>query len=725
MTVSDCLTITLDESGVAILTMDVVERPMNLVTPGLQDALARAIDTVTSDPSIKGAIITSAKADFLAGGDLRAILDRMALGLSARELFDISRKFGELLRKLETCGKPFVAAINGIALGGGFELALACHHRVVADLPKLVVGLPEVTVGLMPGAGATQRLPRMLGAAAAVPILLQGKTFKPADALQAGLVDEVAAPEDLLKAARNWILAGGNPVQPWDRKGYVPPGGAALGDPDLGQLYSTTATAIARDTQHNRPAPIAILTAVARGLPLPFDAGMRVETRQFVLVFRDPTARNIIRTQFFNKAAADNLARRPVGPAPRTFERIGIVGAGLMGSGIALVSSLAGLQVTLLDSSAEIAAKGKSRAAAAAEKLVSRGAVSRESADAALQRIGTTGEYNGLAGCELIIEAVFENREVKLDVLKKAHAAAGDNAIYASNTSTIPITTLASTIGRADRFLGMHFFSPVERMALVEVIRGKQTSDTTLAHALDFVKRIRKTPIVVNDSRGFFTSRLFSPYLAEALAMVAEGVNPALIENGARQAGFPIGPLANVDITTLELAYAAANQTRRDLGDAWVPQPSYPVQKMFVEVLDRKGKRYGKGFYDYPADAPKRLWPGISDVYPRKPVQPSVEEVGQRLLFRQALEAVRCLEEGVITDVVDGDVGSTLGIGFPAHTGGVFTLIDSVGVARFVEICDRFADAYGERWRPTKGLRDRAVANESFYPQGAATSSAG
>jgi 3-hydroxyacyl-CoA dehydrogenase/enoyl-CoA hydratase/3-hydroxybutyryl-CoA epimerase len=587
---------------------------------------------------------------------------------------------------------------------------------VVADVPKLIVGLPEVTVGLMPGAGATQRLPRMLGASAAVPILLQGKTFKPADALKAGLVDEIASPEDLLNVARNWIVTVGNPVQPWDRKGYVPPGGAALGDPELGQFYSTTATAIGRDTQHNRPAPIAILTAVARGLPLPFEAGMRVETRQFVRVFRDPVARNIIRTQFFNKAAADNLARRPAGIAPRTFESIGIVGAGLMGSGIALVGALAGLQVTLLDSSAEVAAKGKSRAAAAAEKLVSRGTVSRESAEVALQRIRAMEGYDGLAGCQLIIEAVFEDRQVKLDVLKKAHAAGGDDAIYASNTSTIPITTLAGAIGRADHFLGMHFFSPVERMGLVEVIRAKGTSDATLAHALDFVKRIRKTPIVVNDSRGFFTSRLFSPYLAESLAMIAEGVDPALIENGARQAGFPVGPLANVDVTTIELAYAAANQTRRDLGDAWVPQPSYPVQKMFVEVLDRKGKRYGKGFYDYPADGPKRLWPGLAEVYPRKPVQPSTEEVKQRLLFRQSLEAVRCLEEGVITDVVDGDVGSTLGIGFPAHTGGVFTLIDTVGVARFVEICDRFADEYGERWRPTKGLRHRAAANESFYP---------
>jgi 3-hydroxyacyl-CoA dehydrogenase / enoyl-CoA hydratase / 3-hydroxybutyryl-CoA epimerase len=712
---SDCLTTTIDDSGVAVLTIDVTGKPMNLITPDLQAALAAAIDTVANDPSIKGAVVTSGKADFMAGGDLRAILDRMELGLSTQELFDISRRFGELLRKLETCGKPFVAAINGIALGGGFELALACHHRVVADVPKLVVGLPEVTIGLMPGAGGTQRLPRMLGAAAAVPILLQGKTFTPAAALEVGLVDQVAAPEDLLKLARDWILTAGNPLKPWDKKGFVPPGGAAPGDPELGQLYSINATAIARDTQHNRPAPIAILTAVARGLPLPFEKGMRGETRQFVKLFLDSTARNIIRTQFFNKAAADNLARRPQGPAPRTYERIGIIGAGQMGSGIALVCSLAGLQVTLLDSSADTAAKGKSRAAAAVDKLVARGKVSKESAATALQRISTAEDYSALMGCELIIEAVFEDRQVKLDVLKKARAAAGDTAIYATNTSTIPITSLGQALGGAARFLGMHFFSPVERMGLVEVIRGKETSETTLAHALDLVKRIRKTPILVNDSRGFFTSRLFSPYLAEGIAMVAEGVAPALIENGARQAGLPVGPLANIDVTTLELAYAAANQAKRDLGDAWVPQPSYPVLKKFVEELDRKGKRYGKGFYDYPADGPKHLWAGLADVYPRKTVQPSIEEVKQRLLFRQSLEAVRCLEEGVITDVVDGDVGSTLGIGFPAHTGGVFTLIDTVGAARFAATCERFADACGERWRPTDGLRARAAANERFY----------
>lgn len=710
------LTFSLDDAGIVTLTIDVADKPMNVVTPGLRTDLAAAIDRIVTDAAVKGVIVTSAKADFMAGGDLKAMLERFDLNLSGPELYELSRPFGDLLRRLETCGKPVVAAINGLALGGGFELALACHGRVVADLPKLLLGLPEATLGLMPGAGGTQRVARMLGAAKALPLLLEGRTMSPAQALELKLIDKLVPPAELLAAARAWILEGGRAQQPWDGKDFAVPGGSKLGDRTLGPLYNQTITGIARDTQRNRPAPIAIVTAVARGLPLPMDAALRVERRQFVNLLQSKVTRNIIRTLFVNKGEAEKLVRRPSGPAAQDYAKVGIIGAGLMGAGIAQVAAIAGLDVVLLDASPDGAAKGKERIVATFDKLVGRGKMRRDAADIALARIVTGSDYALLDGCQLVIEAVFENREVKTQVLKAAWDVLGDSALYASNTSTIPITSLAPAVGAPDRVIGLHFFSPVDRMALVEVVRAEATSDTTLAHALDFVKRIRKTPIVVKDSRGFFTSRVFSTYLAEGMGMLAEGVNPALIENAARQAGLPVGPLTLVDEVTIELSFSAAEQTRRDLGGAWVPSPAYPVQKRFVEELGRKGRRFGKGFYDYPSDGPKRLWPGLAEIYPLKPVQPGVEEVKQRLLYIQALEAVRCLDQGVVGDVGEADVGTVLGIGFPNYTGGVFSLIDTVGVARFVEVCDRFADAYGERWRPTASLRDRAATGQPFYP---------
>jgi 3-hydroxyacyl-CoA dehydrogenase/enoyl-CoA hydratase/3-hydroxybutyryl-CoA epimerase len=703
--------------GIATLVLDVADKPMNVITPELRTALGEAVDQISKDAVIKGVIITSGKADFMAGGDLKAMLRRFDQHLSGPELYEQSRQFGDLLRRLETCGKPVVAAIKGLALGGGFELALACHYRVVADLPKILVGLPEATLGLMPGAGGTQRVTRMLGVAAALPILLEGKTFSPVKALEAKLVDAVVPENNLLEVARAWITNVGDPVQRWDKKDYKVPGGSTLGAAPLGPLYNVMATGLARDTQRNRPAPIAIVTAVARGIPLPIDAGLRVERREFVKLLMNPVTRNLIRTQFVSKGEAEKLARRPQGVPVKDYTKIGVLGAGLMGSGIAQVAALSGIDVVLLDASQDNAENGRARLAATFDKLIGRGKMDKHKAEAALARITATADYGLLAGAQLVIEAVFEDRDVKTNVLKTAHAVLGDDVIYASNTSTIPVTGLAAAVNRADRFIGMHFFSPVDRMALVEVVKGKKTSEKTMAHALDFVKRIRKTPIVVNDSRGFFTSRVFSSYLSEAMGMLAEGIDPALVENGAKLAGFPVGPLTLIDEVTIELGFSAANQARRDLGEAWVQPPGYPVQKIFCETLDRKGRRYGKGFYDYPENAPKKLWKGLAEVFLRKAVQPSIEEVKQRLLYIQALEATRCLDQGVIESVAEGDVGSTLGIGYPAWTGGVFSLIDTVGLAKFVEICERFAHAYGERWRPSEALKAQAAAGASMYPK--------
>lgn len=714
--VKNSLTMTV-EDGIATLIIDIPGKPMNVVTPDLRRELSDAIGRLRAETAIKGAIVTSGKNDFMAGGDLKVMLERFERQLSAHDLYENSRLFGDILRHLETCGKPVAAAINGLALGGGFELALSCHYRVLADLPKIVVGLPEATLGLMPGAGGTQRLTRMLGAAAAIPLLLEGRALAPAEALAARMVDAVVPAEQLLDAAKKWLAGNPEPIQRWEKQGHVVPGGTTLGTAPLGPLYNVAATGIARDTQRNRPAPIAILTAVARGLPMPIDAGLRIERCEFVKLLMNPVTRNIIRTQFVSKGEAEKLARRPVGMVQREYKKIGVLGAGLMGSGIAQIAALAGIDVALIDSSQESAEKGLGRIGATFEKLVGRGKMTAEKAAAALARIQATCEYERLAGSGLIIEAVFENRAVKTQVLSAAHRVLGDEAIYASNTSTIPITSLAGSVGRPDRVIGMHFFSPVDRMALVEVVKGRDTGAETLAHALDFVKQVRKTPIVVNDSRGFFTSRVFSTYLSEAMGMLAEGVDPALIENGARQAGFPIGPLTLIDEVTIELGFAAANQARADLGDAWIEPPGYPVQKLFVEELDRKGRRYGKGFYEYPAGSPKRLWPGLAKVYPRKRHQPSLEEVKQRLLCIQALEATRCLEQGVLESVAEGDLGSTLGIGYPVYTGGVFSLIDTMGLAKFVETCRRFAACYGKRWTPSDSLVARAAAGDPFYPK--------
>jgi 3-hydroxyacyl-CoA dehydrogenase/enoyl-CoA hydratase/3-hydroxybutyryl-CoA epimerase len=616
---------------------------------------------------------------------------------------------------LETCGKPVVAAINGTALGGGFELCLACHHRIMADTPRLVVGLPEVSVGLIPGGGGTQRLPRLLGVARALPLLLQGKLLTPAEALEFGLVGRVVPASELVETACAWIATQGDAQQPWDRKGYTVPGGSSMSDPKLAALYSQTTASLARETQRNYPAPMAILRAVAHGVALPIAAGLRTEAREFTLLFASPVPRNIVRTLFINKSAAEKLARRPAKVARAEHRKIGVLGAGMMGTGIARVSAAAGLEVVLLDSTLELATASVQRLQTSLARQVAQKRMTVERVEETLRRIHPTADYSDLEDCSLIIEAVFEDRDVKTQAYAKADAVV-PGAIVASNTSTIPITSMAHAIRHPDRFIGLHFFSPVDRMALVEVIRGESTSDQTLAHALDFVRRIRKVPIIVKDARGFFTSRVFGQYLIEGMTMLAEGVAPALIENAARQAGMPVGPLTLMDEVTLVPGLQAAEQEARDLGDQWRPNGAYAVQRKFVYELDRKGRRFGKGFYEYSADGTKRLWRGLSEVYPPLTQQPDVDEVRRRLLYVQSLEAVKCLEEGIVSDVGEADVGAVLGFGFPSYTGGVFSLVDSVGLSRFATECVALAERYGERFRPSDSLLARARAGRAFYP---------
>jgi len=705
-----------DGDGIALLAIDVADRPMNVLTPGFQADLAECIDKVAGDAGIRGAVIASAKSSFMAGADIKDMVGAFARGMTAAQASEFSFVLSKLFRRMETCGKPLAAAINGVALGGGFELALACHYRVIEDGPKAGVGLPEVTIGLLPGAGGTQRVPRLIGIPEALRLITEGRQLAPADALKKGLVHEVAPAAEIVARARQWILKGAEGIQPWDRKGFRIPGGAGQTSPAAAQAFMVGTALTARTTMRNYPAPLAILSCVYEGTQVPIDQALRIESKYFGQLLAGPVARNLMRTMFVNKGLADKLARRPAAPPRSQVRRLGILGAGMMGAGVAYVSARAGMDVVLMDSTLELAEKGKDYSRQLLARDVSRGKRSQADADAVLARIKPTVSYGDLAGADLVIEAVFESRDIKADVTAKAEAVIPRNAVFASNTSTLPITGLAQASKRPPQFIGIHFFSPVDKMPLVEIILGKKTSEDTLARALDYVGQLRKTPIVVNDSRGFYTSRCFGTFVHEGMAMLAEGVNPALIENAAKMAGMPVGPLAVADEVTIDLQWKVIRQTEADLGRKFVRPVAYDVVRKFVEELNRPGRRFGGGFYDYPQDAKKHLWPGLAAVFPRAVQQPSADEVMKRILYIQALETTRCMEEGVVTTAAEADLGSILGWGFPAWSGGTLSYIDTIGIRNFVAECDRLAKRYGKRFKPSKWLRERAERNEPFHP---------
>jgi len=702
--------------GIALLLLDVAGRPMNVLTPGFQSDLAECVERIAGDAGIRGAVIASAKSSFMAGADIKDMVGAFERGTRAAQASEFSFALSKLFRRLETCGKPVAAAINGVALGGGFELALACHYRVIEDGPKAGVGLPEVTIGLLPGAGGTQRVPRLIGIPEALRLITEGRQLAPADALKKGLVHEVAPVAEIVERARQWILKGGEGVQPWDKKGFRIPGGAGQTSPAAAQAFMVGTALTARTTMRNYPAPAAILSCVYEGTQVPIDQGLRLESKYFGKLLAGPVARNLMRTMFVNKGLADKLARRPAGPPKSQVRRLGVLGAGMMGAGVAYVSARAGIDVVLLDSSMELAQKGKDYSRQLLAKDVSRGKRSQADADVILARIKPTTSYDDLAGADLVIEAVFENRDIKADVTRKAEAVIPKNAVFASNTSTLPISGLAQASKRPAQFIGIHFFSPVDKMPLVEIILGKKTSEDTLARALDYVGQLRKTPIVVNDSRGFYTSRCFGTFVYEGMAMLAEGVSPALIENAAKMAGMPVGPLAVADEVTIDLQWKVIKQTEADLGRKFVKPVAYDVVQKFVEELKRPGRRFGGGFYDYPQDARKHLWAGLADVYPRAAQQPAADEVIKRIMYIQALETTRCMEEGVVTTAAEADLGSILGWGFPAWTGGTLSYVDTVGIRNFVAECDRLAKRYGKRFKPSKWLRERAERGEAFHP---------
>lgn len=707
-----------DADGIATLTLDVAGKPMNVLEPVFNAELATAVEAAVADPAVKGLIITSGKAAFVAGADIKELVEAYDRGITPAEAATWSQALNRLYRRIETCGKPVAAAINGLALGGGLEMALACHYRVLADDPKAVVGLPEVKIGLLPGAGGTQRVPRLIGVMAAAKLMTDGNPIPPAEAKKLGLVHELAPAAEVVARARAWLLGSPDPVAPWDKKGFRIPGGGNSLSPAVTQTMMGGTALLAKMTLRNYPAPQEILAALYEGCALPIDKALLVESKHFGRLLAGPVARNLMRTMFVNKGLVDKLSRRPVDVPKWQVKKLGILGAGMMGAGIAHVSALAGMDIVLIDSTQAAADKGKAYSAKLLQKEVDRGRRKEESRDAVLARITPTTDYALLKGCELVIEAVFEDRAIKADVTAKTEAVLGRDAVFASNTSTLPITGLAKASKRPANFIGIHFFSPVEKMPLVEIIKGKRTSTATVARALDYVGQLRKTPIVVNDSRGFFTSRVFGTYCAEGARMLEEGITPALIENAGRMAGMPVGPLAVTDEVSIELSYKVMKQTAADLGDKHEPSTAWPVVRHFVEDLQRLGRKSGGGFYDYPADgSPKRLWAGLAQEYPPAAEQPPVAELRQRLLHIQALETARCVEEGVLDSAMEGDLGSILGIGFPAWAGGALSYIDTVGIAQFVKDCELLAKRHGKRFKPSKWLKDKAARGEGFYPK--------
>ncbi len=723
----ETLTVDIDSDGIALVTIDLPDQSMNVWNEGLMADFPKFVDELIANDDIKGAVITSGKkSGFLAGADLNMLGSSKAETM--KEAFEQAWGLNSVLRKMETGGnsakdllkgkahaKPVACALNGLALGGGLELALACHYRVCADNPKLQLGLPEVQVGLLPGGGGTQRLPRLAGLQAAGMAIMMGQPMNPQAALAQKIVDEVVPAEDVVAKAKEWVKANPKASAPWDKKGWKFPGGAGSMDPRAVPLYLGSSALALKQSKGNYEAVKAILSCLYEGSMLPIDTALKVESKYFTKLLSGPQSKNMIRTLFVNKQAADKGAMRPEGVPATDLKTVGVLGAGLMGSGITHVTAKGGMNVIVLDRNMEEAQKAIDYSQKIVDKGVKRGKMTQEKADAFMARITPTDNYDDLKDVDLIIEAVFERPDVKADVIKKTEAVIGKDIVFASNTSTLPITGLAKNSERPDQFIGMHFFSPVEKMPLLEIIPGAETGDKALAVALDYNARIRKTPIVVKDVRGFYTNRVFPPYANEATMMVAEGVNPALIENAAVSMGMPIGPLAIVDETTLQLGYDIMTSTKEEMGDAYVPSGTEELMELMVKKIDRRGRRFGGGFYEYSDDGSKKLWPGLKEHFPLAENQPTVEEVKQRLMYIQLIATAQCFDEGVVSDPQSADLGAIFGWGFAPWTGGPMSHIDTIGVDNFVRIADNMAQKYGERFKPPMSFRAKADAGESFY----------
>jgi 3-hydroxyacyl-CoA dehydrogenase / enoyl-CoA hydratase / 3-hydroxybutyryl-CoA epimerase len=715
-----------DADGVALVTWDMPGRSMNVLTPEVIAELAAIVEKITSDAAIKGAVITSGKDSFAGGADLTMlksageIFARCAKAegeqAAMRAFVDATKQLSLVCRRLETCGKPVAAAINGVCMGGGFELALACHHRIVADSDEARVGLPEIKVGLFPGAGGTQRVARLLPTPEALQMLFKGDQLRPTAAKRMGLVHEVAPADEIVQRAKAWVKANPHAKAPWDDPKFKLPSGKVFSA--AGMMTWPPANAIyRRETYDNYPAAKAVLSCVFEGLQLPIDQALAVESKYFANILLSKEAAAMIRSLFLSMGELNKGARRPADVPATNLKKVGVLGAGFMGAGIAYVSAEAGLDVVLIDRDQASADKGKAYSDKVASALIAKGRAKAADKEALLARIKPTANYAQLKGCDLVIEAVFEDRAVKAEATKKAQAVLGPEVVFASNTSTLPIGSLAGTSLEPENFIGVHFFSPVDKMKLVEIITGEKTGARALATAMDFVRVIKKTPIVVNDCRGFYVNRCVGNYLVEAHLMVMEGVPPAMIENAARMAGMPVGPLALTDETGVDLAWKIMEAAKKDLGAGAVDPEQEKLIGTMVVKEGRFGRKNGKGFYDYPASGPKSLWPGLSKIAGRRldPDNVSVKDLEDRFLYTVALEAARCLAEGVVTDPREADVGSILGFGYAPYSGGALSFIDGVGLKAFVGRARELAAKYGRRFEPSDKLVEMAERGETFY----------
>jgi 3-hydroxyacyl-CoA dehydrogenase/enoyl-CoA hydratase/3-hydroxybutyryl-CoA epimerase len=696
------------DDGIVIVTLDNPEQSTNTLSARYLEAMESLVDRIEAEKGdITGVVITSGKDTFVVGADLRELQQQTGAGF-----FRTAENGKAQMRRLERLGRPVVAALNGTALGGGFELALACHHRVAIDRPDARFGLPEVTLGLLPGGGGVTRVTRMLGLQEALTrVLLQGQRLRPAQARDLGLIDELAADRDeMLAKAIDWITANPNPSQPWDREGFKLPGGRPT-DRSMAMMLPAFPATLRKELKGAPyPAPHAIMCAAVEGAAVDIDTALRIESRWFATLIGSPTQRSMTKAFFFDLNHLNRGGSRPKDVPKATATRVGVIGAGMMGAGIAYACARVGLEVVLVDVSQEAAERGKAYSKKLLDKAVSRGRSSAEKRDAHLARITPTAELADLAGCDVVIEAVFEDLALKRETFTKVTAIVGPDTLLTSNTSSLPITSIAAAVDDPARFLGLHFFSPVDRMPLVEIVRGRSTSDEALARAYDLVRKIDKTPIVVNDSRGFFTSRVFGTYVMEGTALLAEGVPAASVEQAALQAGYPVGPLAVIDEVTLSLGRHVRIEARKAGEDVPV-HPGEAVIDAMLDEHDRRGKAAGKGFYDYPEGEPKRLWPGLAQAFGAVVPPPvSLVDMQERMLFAEAIESVKCLDEGVLTGVEDANIGSIFGIGFPPWTGGVLQYIESYagGVAGFVARARELAERYGERFTPPESLVRRA-----------------
>ena len=711
-----------ESDGVALITIDVPERKLNVLSPELFEQLGAVIDHITHDSAIKGVVITSGKVgNFIAGADLKEIVHRFDDGLGPQQVALQTAATTGIFRQLEKCGKPVAAAINGSAFGGGYELCLACHYRVLVDDETVRIGLPEVQFGLSPGAGGTQRLPRLIGIERALPLLLSGHRCSAREALAYRLVDALVPAEKLIETARQWVLSHPDAQQPWDRKGFLIPGGAGAMAPHSATSFGIGLAKVRHATQDNYPAPLAILSCVYEGTQLPFDLALKLEANYFATLVTGVVARNVIRTLFIHKGAADKLLHRPAGFAKRTVTRLGVFGAGPMGAGIAHAAALSGIDVVFVDATLEQANKGAAYLKKLVNKSVSAARITAQHAQAALAHISSSDELAQLADCQLVI-AAFDGDAIKIEVMTQVAAVLNSAAVLACNSANLSLSDLAKQSPQAEQIIGLNCSPSIERMSLVEVIVGVQTSPATLAATLDFVAQLKKTPIIVKDRSSSYISRIFRTYIDEGMAMLAEGILPALIENAARVAGFAIAPLAAVDEVSIDSQKRELDQSLADgLPRKFDRSHSQAVINRLYQ-LGRFGRKAGGGFYEFPIEGNPCLWKGLEQLYPPKALQPELHEVQHRLLYLQALEAARCMEEGVLNDAADADLGAVLGVAYPTWTGGTLSLIDSVGIRFFVRRCELFANQYGERYRPSAWLKARAERNQKFYPHAITTS---